>query len=159
MYRISHVEAIKANNKERKLAKKRKVRLVKVSAFSFSIGWDVAFAFARLPASWVGMTWPCFWKRRKRRRRRRKRKNSKRGLRLKAPRLQRRLKLAGEGQDFDKLNFFDLILVRPGKERQLTDRWRLSIRVTYRQSRSLKLSRVLCTRSSGLCNCSAVKLS
>ena len=38
MYRISHVEAIKANNKERKLAKKRKVRLVKVNAFSFSIG-------------------------------------------------------------------------------------------------------------------------
>ena len=38
MYRISHVEAIKANNKERKLAKKRKVRLVKVSAFSFSNG-------------------------------------------------------------------------------------------------------------------------
>ena len=39
-------------------------------------------------------------------------------------------------QDFDKLGVFDLILVRPGKKRQLTDRRRLSIRVTYRQSRS-----------------------
>ena len=35
---FSFVEAIKANNKERKLAKKRKVRLVKVSAFSFQLG-------------------------------------------------------------------------------------------------------------------------
>ena len=33
MYGISHVEAIKTNNKERKLAKKRKVRLVKARPF------------------------------------------------------------------------------------------------------------------------------
>ena len=33
MYGISHVEAIKENNKERKLAKKRKVRLVKARLF------------------------------------------------------------------------------------------------------------------------------